>query len=129
MGIVPVRVWFDTPRILSHTSSPNWLDHETSECDWWPHVTSNAWPYDPGDKVCDAVGGYTSILLKDNSLLGMLPAELALLPYLQTMDVSGNPGLTGEVPESLCNATAQEEVPIMITCNASLACDCGCQCA
>ncbi|CAB9519048.1 expressed unknown protein [Seminavis robusta] len=110
-----------------------WEDHDTPECDWWPHVADVSWPYDKGPAVCesdDNVGFYTRLLLSDNSLEGTLPNEIGLLSHLTSIDVSGNPGLVGSIPESVCDALQRDNDPIqvVITCNAGLVCECGCQC-
>jgi hypothetical protein len=108
-----------------------WLDHDTSECDWWPHTVGISWPYEQGPVVCHENGSYAQLFMPSNGLQsGPLPNELGMLSHLTNMDVSGNPGLTGAIPEPICEAIQDESNPLQVimTCNASLTCDCGCQC-
>ena len=107
-----------------------WLDHRTSECDWYPHVEAIAWPYEQGPTVCNATtGAYTDLLLSDNFLEGSngLPMEAALLTGLRVIDVSNNPQLVGSIPTEFCNSILSK-LDVRISCNANLTCGCGCQC-
>jgi hypothetical protein len=108
-----------------------WLDHDTSECDWWPHTTGVTWPYEQGPVVCHVNGSFAELLMTNNGLdVGPLPKELGMLYHLTKIDTSGNPGLIGAIPEPICKAMQKESDPLQVimTCHGNLTCDCGYQC-
>ncbi|CAB9520253.1 Leucine Rich Repeat [Seminavis robusta] len=74
------------------------------------------------------------LLLQNNSLSGSLPTELAALSTdLLVMDVSGNPGLSGTIPDALCDVGWNITCPYSSwECKLSFDCSvdlCGCDCA
>ena len=72
--------------IDSWTNSDNWLDASVPFEDWYGLEVDNN-------------GNIISITLADNNLLGVMPPEvLSTFTELQTLIISGNLGVTGEIP-------------------------------
>jgi len=61
-----------------------------------------------------------TLSLAQNELI-MVPTELAAIPTLQTLDLTGLDSVTGVIPEGLCDVEA-----LLFDCSESL---CGCDCA
>jgi hypothetical protein len=45
----------------------------------------------------------TGLTLPSNGLRGRLPSEIGLLRRLRTMNLSGNPGITGSIPREIAD--------------------------
>jgi len=56
-----------------------------------------------------------------NSVSGSIPTELGLVSWLELMNISGNPALSGFVPTELCGRIAFD-------CSSDM-CGCDCSCA
>jgi len=77
----------------SWTESTGWLSEGVEgedECSWF-------------GVVCDNRNAVTSLDLGENNLSGEFPADLALLEFLTTLDLSVNPNLGGSLPASIGN--------------------------
>ena len=79
--------------LYNSTGGPNWKTNT-----YW--LTSNASWFG----VTISGGHVTALALRDNQLIGPIPAELANLTYLQTLDLGQNQ-LTGPIPAELGNLT------------------------
>jgi len=77
------------------TNNEGWLDPIMEECDW-------------NGITCDSMlvngipqNAVTEIDLIGNNLDGDFPADIALLLFLQVLDLHENPNLTGQIPTSI----------------------------
>lgn len=69
------------------TDKTNWLGAEGTECTWF-------------GVQCDFGGNVSSLMLRQNNLVGSLPNELASLSALQNLDLGGNQ-LSGTIPSNI----------------------------
>ena len=69
------------------TDKTNWLGAEGTECTWF-------------GVQCDFGGNVSSLILRQNNLVGSLPNELASLSALQNFDLGGNQ-LSGTIPSNI----------------------------
>jgi Leucine Rich Repeat len=69
----------------------NWLTN-ASECTWYS--TSK------NESTCNAAKGMNALALRENNLIGMLPAELELLAELQFVDLAKNV-IRGSIPTQI----------------------------
>ena len=74
------------------TDGPNW----TNDANWLSSAPVGSWH----GIATDADGQVTSIDLEDNGLNGYLPAELAGLAKLRTLNLNGNELLSGPLPRA-----------------------------
>ncbi|CAB9520892.1 expressed unknown protein [Seminavis robusta] len=79
----------------------------------------------------------TRLEVSENQLTGLLPSELGLLTNFRVLNLTGNPGLSGTVPEDLCflqNASCtftflyQDEQCVLGFDCTSVFCGCDCPC-
>jgi len=94
-----------TSSIMPWFHAENWLSYDAHECDWYANdmslkvlslqepcetrVTVKMQSKGPKPKVAND-REYVAILLPFNGMQGTLPPELALLPELRVIDLSGN---------------------------------------
>ena len=77
----------------SWTNNANWLS-QAPLATWYGVAT-------------DAEGRVTELSLGNNNLIGTLPADLGTLEELNKLDLSGNAGLLGPLPESLTSLSVE----------------------
>ncbi len=79
--------------LYASTGGRNW----TNDGNWLSQAPLAGWH----GVAVDASGRVTGLDLSDNNLIGALPASLGKLADLRRLDLSGNGGLVGPLPESL----------------------------
>jgi Leucine-rich repeat (LRR) protein len=79
-----------------------WLSED--ECTWSGVMCGNDVEADGNRRRLQTSSSVTAIVMEDNGMLGSLPADLALLTELTTLNLGGN-GITGQLPESFSNLT------------------------
>jgi Leucine Rich Repeat len=73
--------------------STGWLN-SSDECEWYYQQTvAGGW--------CPSGDLFTQLSINENYLSGTIPAEMALLSDLQTLDLYSNSGLKGTIPTEL----------------------------
>jgi hypothetical protein len=82
--------------------STHWLSYDIHECLWYSNV-----PF-----VCDAEKYYRFLTLPNNNLIGTIPAEVALLPRLQQIDLSHNRAMHGSIPTHIGLLTELQDLKL-----------------
>jgi len=98
--------------LFETTGGDQWLNHEkwaaqTSPCEWFGVMCIPT--YRDGHAVAEIVG----LLLPFNKLKGSLPAAIADLAELKTLDLRGN-DLTGEFPQRILDLWDQNKFELFI---------------
>ncbi len=78
--------------LYNGTDGPNWHNRQN----WLSHLPSGDWH----GVSTDNNGLVTALNLADNNLNGSLPPIMAILTELRSLNLSGNPSLTGPLPRS-----------------------------
>lgn len=83
--------------LYSSTGGKDWTNNEN----WLSQAPLAAWY----GVTADADGRITELDLSDNNMSGALPSSLSALADLKKIDLGGNGGLVGPLPESLTGLT------------------------
>jgi hypothetical protein len=110
-----VVLYYATGGVDLWDSNGEWLQSGISECDW-KGVTCNEGGQDDDGKPTTTVN-YLDLPRK--TLVGSLPAELALLSSMTEMDVSEN-RLKGSIPSELYDMTNLGTYCVLMSCDAIL---------
>lgn len=122
-------LYFGTNPPFEHQwkNAGHWLSYDVSECEWLTAKDSRNLCQHPHDSKKDVV---TFLPLDGNNLQGELPPEVSLLTSLTAIDIRGNQGLTGRLPEPWCGvADLFYDCAIQSALTPSGVCGCGqCDC-